>query len=139
MLNFHGRVTQASVKNFQLVECDDHLVGRHSDARQDRVISQGHTGDGPAAGQDEVARLQVNTTDVNETTGQFKAPATMSSKAGEQQNPPDIRNYAYNNSVVMQFGRISEHEFTCDVSHPLTILQAFTVALSSFDSKLACE
>ena len=46
---------------------------------------------------------------------------------------------AYNNSIVMQFGRISSHEFTCDVTHPLSILQAFSIALSSFDSKLACE
>lgn len=46
---------------------------------------------------------------------------------------------AYNNSIVMQFGRISDHEFTCDVAYPLSILQAFSIALSSFDSKLACE
>ena len=46
---------------------------------------------------------------------------------------------AYESSIVMQFGRISDHEFTCDVTHPLSILQAFSIALSSFDSKLACE
>jgi hypothetical protein len=46
---------------------------------------------------------------------------------------------AYESSIVMQFGRISNHEFTCDVTHPLSILQAFSIALSSFDSKLACE
>lgn len=45
----------------------------------------------------------------------------------------------YDTSVVMQFGRTSSHEFTCDVTHPLSILQAFSVALSSLDSKLACE
>lgn len=49
------------------------------------------------------------------------------------------KNLAYNSSIVMQFGRISTHEFTCDVMYPLSILQAFTIALSSFDSKLACE
>lgn len=46
---------------------------------------------------------------------------------------------AYNNSIVMQFGRISNNEFTCDVAYPLSILQAFSIALSSFDSKLARE
>ncbi|CAH0664126.1 unnamed protein product [Spodoptera exigua] len=67
VLNFHGRVTQASVKNFQIVHDSE----------------------------------------------------------------PDY--------VVMQFGRISEDIFTMDFRYPLCALQAFGIALSSFDSKLACE
>ncbi|CAF0838767.1 unnamed protein product [Didymodactylos carnosus] len=67
VLNFHGRVTQASVKNFQVVHDDD----------QDYV--------------------------------------------------------------VMQFGRVSDDVFTCDYKYPLCAVQAFGVALSSFDGKLACE
>ncbi|XP_065199555.1 protein king tubby-like isoform X1 [Planococcus citri] len=67
VLNFHGRVTQASVKNFQIVHDSD--------------------------------------TDY----------------------------------VVMQFGRISEDVFTMDYRYPLCALQAFAIALSSFDHKLACE
>lgn len=67
VLNFHGRVTQASVKNFQIVHDSD----------------------------------------------------------------PEY--------VVMQFGRISEDAFTMDYRYPLCALQAFAIALSSFDSKLACE
>lgn len=46
---------------------------------------------------------------------------------------------SYDKSIVMQFGKVSDHEFTCDVAYPLSILQAFSIALSSFDSKLACE
>ncbi|CAH1100594.1 unnamed protein product [Psylliodes chrysocephalus] len=67
VLNFHGRVTQASVKNFQIVHDSD--------------------------------------TDY----------------------------------VVMQFGRVAEDVFTMDFRYPLCSLQAFAIALSSFDSKLACE
>ena len=67
VLNFHGRVTQASVKNFQLVH-----------------------------------------------------------QADEEY-------------IVLQFGRISEDLFTLDYNFPLSALQAFCIALSSFDSKLACE
>lgn len=67
VLNFHGRVTQASVKNFQIVHDSD--------------------------------------TDY----------------------------------VVMQFGRVAEDVFTMDYRYPLCALQAFAIALSSFDSKLACE
>ncbi|XP_010292001.1 PREDICTED: tubby-related protein 3 [Phaethon lepturus] len=67
VLNFHGRVTQASVKNFQIVHDND----------------------------------------------------------------PDY--------IVMQFGRTAEDVFTLDYNYPLSALQAFAIALSSFDSKLACE
>jgi tubby-related protein 1 len=67
VLNFHGRVTQASVKNFQL----------------------------------------VHTNDVD--------------------------------YIVMQFGRISTDHFTMDYSYPMCAIQAFGVAISSFDNKLACE
>ncbi|XP_054714205.1 protein king tubby 1-like [Uloborus diversus] len=67
VLNFHGRVTQASVKNFQIVH----------------------------------------------------------------ENDPDY--------IVMQFGRVSEDVFTMDYGYPMCALQAFGVALSSLDSKLACE
>ncbi|XP_043266948.1 protein king tubby [Venturia canescens] len=67
VLNFHGRVTQASVKNFQV----------------------------------------VHDSDVD--------------------------------YVVMQFGRVAEDVFTMDYRFPLCALQAFAIALSSFDGKLACE
>ncbi|XP_053459691.1 tubby-related protein 1 [Nycticebus coucang] len=66
-LNFQGRVTQASVKNFQIVHADD----------------------------------------------------------------PDY--------ILLQFGRVAEDVFTLDYRYPLCALQAFAIALSSFDGKLACE
>ncbi|XP_055335588.1 protein king tubby 1-like isoform X2 [Paramacrobiotus metropolitanus] len=67
VLNFHGRVTQASVKNFQIVPDND---------------------------------------------------------------------VEY---IVMQFGRVAEDVFTMDYCYPMCALQAFAIALSSFDGKLACE
>lgn len=67
VLNFHNRVKQASVKNFQLVHPDD----------------------------------------------------------------PDY--------LILQFGRVSEDVFTMDFQYPMCMLQAFAIALSSFDNKLACE
>ncbi len=56
----------------------------------------------------------------------------------------------------MQFGRVSDGKFkqrcvekniflsnldvfTCDFKYPLCAVQAFGIALSSFDGKLACE
>lgn len=67
ILNFHGRVTQSSVKNFQIVR--------------------------------------------------FKKKECL----------------------VMQFGRVADDVFTMDYSHPLCAVQAFAIALSGFDNKLACE
>ncbi|XP_030077516.1 tubby-related protein 1 [Microcaecilia unicolor] len=67
VLNFHGRVTHASVKNFQIVHISD----------------------------------------------------------------PDY--------IVMQFGRVADDTFTMDYSYPMCTMQAFAIALSSFDGKLACE
>ncbi|GAU97585.1 hypothetical protein RvY_08858-2 [Ramazzottius varieornatus] len=67
VLNFHGRVTQASVKNFQIVPDND---------------------------------------------------------------------VEY---IVMQFGRVAEDAFTMDFTYPMCAFQAFSIALSSFDGKLACE
>merc|ERR1719457_175892 len=66
VLNFKGRVTQASVKNFQIVH----------------------------------------------------------------QSDPDY--------IVMQFGRVADDVFTVDYNYPMNAVQAFAIALSSFDSKLAC-
>lgn len=41
--------------------------------------------------------------------------------------------------IVMQFGRVADDVFTLDYNYPLCALQAFAIALSSFDGKLACE
>ncbi|CAH2221366.1 tubby-related 1 isoform X1 [Pelobates cultripes] len=67
VLNFHGRVTHPSIKNFQIVHADD----------------------------------------------------------------PDY--------IIMQFGRIADDAFTMDYKYPMCAVQAFAIALSSFDGKLACE
>ena len=66
-LNFSGRVTQASVKNFQLVERSNQ------------------------------------------------------------------------NRVVMQFGKRGDNGFSCDFQAPLSATQAFSIALTAFDNKIACE
>ena len=48
--------------------------------------------------------------------------------------------YMYNidqPEVVMQFGRIDADTFACDYRYPFSAVQAFGIALSSFDSRLA--
>ncbi|OAD73645.1 tubby transcription factor, C-terminal [Phycomyces blakesleeanus NRRL 1555(-)] len=41
--------------------------------------------------------------------------------------------------IVMQFGRVERDYFTMDYKYPFCLLQAFAIALTSFDAKLACE
>lgn len=41
--------------------------------------------------------------------------------------------------VVMQHGRMADHSLSCDFRYPLSILQAFAVALSSIESFLLRE
>jgi len=42
-------------------------------------------------------------------------------------------------TVVLQFGKVEGDTFTMDFAHPMCALQAFGIALTSFDHKLACE
>ncbi len=41
--------------------------------------------------------------------------------------------------VAMQFGRVSQDEFSLDVRYPLAPLQALGVAMTAFGPKFACE
>jgi tubby-related protein 1 len=41
--------------------------------------------------------------------------------------------------IVMQFGRVADDAFTLDYSYPMCAVQAFAIALSSFDGKITCE
>ncbi|KAI8801650.1 protein king tubby 1 [Cladochytrium replicatum] len=40
--------------------------------------------------------------------------------------------------IIMQFGRVGDERFKLDFQYPLSPLQAFAIALTSFDAKLAC-
>ncbi|CAF1068184.1 unnamed protein product [Adineta ricciae] len=65
---------------------------------------------------------------------------------GNRVAQPSVKNFQivlendnHEEEVVMQFGRVNEDIFTCDFRYPLTAIQAFGIALSSFDSRLARE
>ncbi|CAF0846541.1 unnamed protein product [Rotaria sp. Silwood1] len=50
-----------------------------------------------------------------------------------------IENENHEEEVIMQFGRVDKEIFTCDFRYPLSAIQAFAIALSSFDSRLIRE
>jgi len=59
---------------------------------------------------------------------------------------PSVKNFQiiveeenHEETVVMQFGRVDRDVFTCDFRYPLSAIQAFSIALSSFDSRIVRE
>ncbi|KAL7082427.1 hypothetical protein ACP275_14G097800 [Erythranthe tilingii] len=108
-LNFRGRVTVASVKNFQL------------------IAASSSTSNGPAAGPAAAAAVRAPQ----------QAPAVGPAGAGggagraPQQGDQD--------KIILQFGKVGKDMFTMDYRYPLSAFQAFAICLSSFDTKLACE
>lgn len=166
VLNFHGRVTQASVKNFQLIECDDHLNDSQRAASQQQQQAENNKHFSALNSQQQLQQQENSAADIHvgsaikrsrQTQGPMasqiplggggdnnhSSSGNLNNKNSPAEQQPDHlgppATMDYNDSIVMQFGRISSNEFTCDVTYPLSILQAFAIALSSFDPKLACE
>ncbi|GMI27633.1 hypothetical protein TeGR_g610 [Tetraparma gracilis] len=57
---------------------------------------------------------------------------------------PSVKNFQLvdqfdHEKIILQFGRVAKDEFTMDFQWPITPFQAFAIALSSFDNKIACE
>jgi tubby and related proteins len=64
----------------------------------------------------------------------FNGRVTMASVKNFQLVDPDEQN-----TVVLQFGRVSKDEFSMDMQWPVSPLQAFAITMTSFDSKIACD
>ena len=118
VLNFHGRVTQASVKNFQVIHENDRKFTYHFCT----IIVSGFEGMNTC-----VSDRLIGVIDL------FIAVKNNGSDVRPTVFPP-LAEY-----IVMQFGRVAEDIFTMDYNYPMSAVQAFAVALSSFDGKLACE
>lgn len=109
-LNFRGRVTVASVKNFQLIASSAESVDNNNNNSNNQNVNNNN---------------HQNNNHVNNTT-----PAT----AGSSQTSSNDHD-----KVILQFGKIGKDLFTMDYRYPLSAFQAFAICLSSFDTKLACE
>jgi hypothetical protein len=118
VLNFHGRVTQASVKNFQVIHENDRKFTYHFCA----IIVSGFEG--------------MNTCVSDRLIGVIDLFIAVKNNGSDVRHTvfPPLAEY-----IVMQFGRVAEDIFTMDYNYPMSAVQAFAVALSSFDGKLACE
>ncbi|KAF7495008.1 Tubby -like protein [Sarcoptes scabiei] len=187
VLNFHGRVTQASVKNFQLIVQDskqqngknlfdlrksisshqlnkrlsDHFFLDDDDDDDDQKDEEIDIDDYDHHNEHEkdlddddhgvYNNYDIDHRDRKSIPNKWNSHRD-SSKLARKKNPlsrsgqltasssEDAKQIVDTNELVsLQFGRVSNTHFSCDVSWPLSLLQAFAIALSSFDSKLACE
>lgn len=179
VLNFHGRVTQASVKNFQLVPAglsgQPSSNGRRGEMQRSTSLHQLRHGQN---NNNNGSNGNVNSNgnkDINSSSKHYDEEEE-SEEENEEESDDDVQYESdrksrqefastrpmsksfsksgflaafgdenqrlaidANDHVSLQFGRVSDTHFSCDVSWPLSLIQAFAIALSSFDSKLACE
>ena len=111
-LNFHGRATAASVKNFQLVNC-----------REDQMKQK----------QDSKVHLQFGKMDKDIFTMVSK-PTTPPARAWELTGRSAWL-------LTRLFLSLSLRVSLClqDVAYPLSIVQAFEISLAGLDAKLVCD
>jgi len=63
----------------------------------------------------------------------FQGRVTQASVKNFQLVHPDT------DEVVLQFGKVGKNLFTMDFKQPFSVVQAFSICLSAFEFKLACE
>ncbi|VTJ66709.1 Hypothetical predicted protein [Marmota monax] len=166
VLNFHGRVTRASVKNFQIVhpEDPDYLV-LHL-AAWPQICSLWTSGSRFVRSKPSLSACPVSMGSWHEQESlmnrlqrgsgqglvllQNKAPSWSDESGAYVLNfhgrvtRASVKNFQIVHPedpdyLVLQFGRVAPDMFTMDFRFPLCPLQAFAICLSSFDGKLACE
>eukprot|EP00835_Amoeboradix_gromovi_P002725 NODE_160_length_16633_cov_0.230132.p7 type:complete len:276 gc:universal NODE_160_length_16633_cov_0.230132:11418-12245(+) len=86
----------------------------------------------------EIIVLQNKTPLWNEETNSyvlnFNGRVTVASVKNFQVTPNQDLDY-----ILLQFGRVAANRFTLDCRYPISVLQAFGISLTSFESKIACE
>ena len=123
-LNFNARVTQPSVKNFQLLIDDD-------DDDDDDIEEEEEEEDDDDDENSENGQSST-TIEIDNDKSLAKNAASLREK---QRRKRDTRWQKW----ILQFGKIGEDVYTMDFRYPFTPLQAFMVCATSLDKKLGCE
>jgi len=140
-LNFNARVTQPSVKNFQLLIDDDDDDDDIEEEEEEEEEEQEKEGDSQSEEEEEdddddyenSENGQPSTTiEIDNDKSLAKNAASLREK---QRRKRDTRWQKW----ILQFGKIGEDVYTMDFRYPFTPLQAFMVCATSLDKKLGCE
>ena len=137
VLNFNGRVTRASVKNFQLCDLKEERKPRNRAQPRATARARARTPTRTPRARPRPRPRPRTPTRTHAHTPTHAHAHTRNAFAPRSPSPPAVFRAA--DTVIMQFGRVGKDAFTMDFQHPLCALQAFGIALSSFDYKIACE
>lgn len=124
-LNFNARVTQPSVKNFQLLIDDD------DDDNDDAAATNEKNKNEVEDKENEKVPPTIDDNDDDD-----KSIAKNAASLREKQRRKRETRWQ---KWILQFGKIGEDVYTMDFRYPFTPLQAFMVCATSLDKKLGCE
>ena len=140
-LNFNARVTQPSVKNFQLLIDDDDDDDDIEEEEEEEEEEQEKEGDSQSEEEEE----EDDDDDENSENGQPSTTIEIDNDKSLAKNAASLREKQRRKrdtrwqKWILQFGKIGEDVYTMDFRYPFTPLQAFMVCATSLDKKLGCE
>jgi len=137
-LNFNARVTQPSVKNFQLLIDDDDDIEEEEEEEEEEQEKEGDS-------QSEEEEEDDDDDYENSENGQPSTTIEIDNDKSLAKNAASLREKQRRKrdtrwqKWILQFGKIGEDVYTMDFRYPFTPLQAFMVCATSLDKKLGCE
>ena len=143
-LNFNARVTQPSVKNFQLLIDDDDDIEEEEEEEEEEKEEQEKEGDSQSE-EEEEEEEEDDDDDENSENGQSSTTIEIDNDKSLAKNAASLREKQRRKrdtrwqKWILQFGKIGEDVYTMDFRYPFTPLQAFMVCATSLDKKLGCE
>ncbi|KAL7747516.1 hypothetical protein RI367_007108 [Sorochytrium milnesiophthora] len=152
VLNFNGRVTVASVKNFQVVHSNDidYIVMQFGRVEtmpptpeQAQAQAQAMHAQAQALIEQQQQQQQQQHAQQHQQDGGVDDPLSpLSPLSAQSDDLPDWTAlgpiFGVDNNVP--YTSIDQQNFfSMDVQYPMSLLQCFGVCLTSFDAKLACE
>jgi hypothetical protein len=134
-LNFNARVTQPSVKNFQLLIDDDDDIEEEEEEEEEEEKER----DSQSEEEEEEEEEENSENGQSSTTIEIDNDKSLAKNAASLREKQRRKRDTRWQKWILQFGKIGEDVYTMDFRYPFTPLQAFMVCATSLDKKLGCE